>query len=123
MHDKYGTSQDPSCYPSSNQLINLLDIHSAEELEEAELVLTNFRLEQFSPNFNDLSFDYLKNIHHFLFQDIYPWAGQVRSIDISKGSTRFCIATNINQQALKRFQSLADAHYLQGLEIEDFIST
>lgn len=84
MRDKYGVNQDPNCYPNTDTLINLLDIRSASELEEAELELTSFRLEQFSPQFEQLTFNYLKEIHHHLFQDIYKWAGQIRSVDISR---------------------------------------
>jgi len=77
MRDKYGVDQDPNCYPNTDTLINLLNIQSESELEEAELELTSFRLDQFTPNFSNLTFEYLKQIHCFLFQDIYAWAGQV----------------------------------------------
>jgi len=79
MPDKYGVDQDPNCYPNTDTLVNLLKIQSESELEEAELELelelTSFRLEQFTPNFSNLTFEYLKKVHYFLFQDIYSWAG------------------------------------------------
>ena len=31
----------------------------------------------------------LKQIHHFLFQDVFDFAGKVRNVDISKGNFRF----------------------------------
>ena len=34
--DKYGTGQDPYCYPNSDILINSLNIHDEALLEEAE---------------------------------------------------------------------------------------
>ena len=31
----------------------------------------------------------LLKIHHYLFQDVYKWAGQVRTVNISKGGKQF----------------------------------
>ncbi|MGB0937825.1 MAG: putative adenosine monophosphate-protein transferase Fic [Colwellia sp.] len=121
MRDKYGVDQDPNCYQNTDILINLLDIRSESELEEAELELTSFRLEQFSPQFEQLTFNYLKEIHRHLFQDIYKWAGQIRSVDISKGDTRFCTASNIEREAVKQFQHLAKNNYLRELNRAEFI--
>ena len=39
MIDKYGTEQDPYCYPNSQVLKNLLDIKDENTLEKAERVL------------------------------------------------------------------------------------
>ncbi|HBF39695.1 MAG TPA: hypothetical protein DDW50_20570 [Firmicutes bacterium] len=43
---------------------------------------------------------YLKNIHKFIFQDIYSFAGKFRLEDIWKGDTFFCksqfIEANLN---------------------------
>lgn len=38
--DKYGTGDDPYCYPGSNVLKNLLSIEDDKELAEAEAELT-----------------------------------------------------------------------------------
>lgn len=53
MRNKYGVDQDPNCYPNTDTLINLLKIQSESELDEAELELTSFRLDQFTPNFSN----------------------------------------------------------------------
>jgi fido (protein-threonine AMPylation protein) len=56
MSDKYGTGQDKRyCYPSSTVLINKLGITDAVALEAAEIELTQARIEQFEPNFDDIS--------------------------------------------------------------------
>ena len=112
--------EDPNCYPKTDTLINLLDIKTNTELEEAELEITSFRLEQFSPKFNNLTFEYLKHIHQYLFQDIYACAGQVRAVDISKGDTRFCTAVNIEREATKQFKKLNKLNNLKGLSKEEF---
>ncbi|MFN3710152.1 MAG: hypothetical protein ACK4GU_12980 [Alishewanella aestuarii] len=84
MTDKYGVGQDPYCYPNSSLLINLLDLKSEEELTAAEVEFTSYRLSTFIPDFDNLSFDYLCHIHYHLFQDLYSWAGQIRTVDIAK---------------------------------------
>lgn len=35
------------------------------------------------------SFKDIQNIHYQLFQDVYPWAGKVRTANISKDDTIF----------------------------------
>jgi cell filamentation protein len=38
--------------------------------------------------------------HHVTcFQDVYPWAGQVRTVNITKGTTTFCSAAFIESAA------------------------
>jgi cell filamentation protein len=32
---------------------------------------------------------HLQAIHHHLFQDIYDWAGEIRTLEISKGAQQF----------------------------------
>jgi cell filamentation protein len=72
MSDKYGTGQDKQyCYRDSGILINQLGITNETDLVAAEVDLTQTGIEQFEPNFNDISFSALCEIHRFLFQDIY----------------------------------------------------
>ena len=71
MTDKYGVSQDPYCYPHTTVLINLFELTSAQELEAAEVELTSHRLQSFQADFDQLTFAYLCQIHHHLFQDLY----------------------------------------------------
>lgn len=52
----------------------------------AEIELTAARIAQFEPNFDDISFQALCAIHAWLFQDIYEWAGELRTVDISKAA-------------------------------------
>ena len=49
---------------------------------------------------------YLCKIHLQLFEKIYEWAGQIRTVDISKNNTHFCNCKRIEPQADKLFQAL-----------------
>ena len=53
----------------------------------------------------------MKSIHKFLFGEIYDWAGQIRTVNISKGN-RFCQAEYIEPQITKIFDKLRKEKYL-----------
>lgn len=123
MSDKYGVDQDRYCYPGSDVLINLLGITDGESLNQAEVEFTRLRLSQYDyPVFRDFSLATLKNIHFYLFQDIYEWAGELRTVDISKGSTRFATCDRIEPEAQKLFGQLKGELYLKGLDRQNFIA-
>jgi cell filamentation protein len=122
MNDKYGVYQDAYCYPNTDVLINLLDIREHAALEAAEVEFTKFRLLQLEhPVFTDLSLSTLKNIHFYLFQDIYDWAGEIRSVDIAKDRTRFATCSRVELEAQKLFQLLREEDFLRGLQRSDFV--
>lgn len=101
--DKYGAGADPYCYPNTDILINALDIHDDIWLEEAKRDISALCANtiEFAPPPYDLN--YLALIHKALFSDLYPWAGKLRTIDISKGETRFCSYQRIQVEAGKLF--------------------
>ena len=80
MPGKYGVIQDNYCYPDSSVLINKLGITDQFLLDMAELEFTQFRVEQYEPDFEDFSWTSLLRIHFLLFQDIYCWAGEMTSV-------------------------------------------
>lgn len=113
--------QDPYCYPGTDILKNKLDIHSDELLFEAERRLSNIREEQLLRSQIRGKFDlkHLQKIHQHLFQDIYDWAGKIRTVDIAKGNL-FCKVELIESQAEIIFDGLESEKYLRGLNIKDF---
>ncbi|KHT65332.1 cell filamentation protein Fic [Photobacterium gaetbulicola] len=121
MPDRYAVDRDPDCYPNSSVLINLLNIRDEDELEAAERDFTRVRASHFEPDFNNFSFEYLKQIHRTLFQDLYPWAGVPRTVDITKGETRFCHWENIERESVKLLEQLASQDHLCRLGRQDFI--
>jgi len=56
--------------------------------------------------------EHLRGIHRYLFQDVFPWAGEFRVVNISKGNSNFGPAVHIGS-------ALADA--LDKLRREDFL--
>ena len=81
-------SVDKYVYPGTSVLINLFDCHDGQELEKLEALSTGANLAwlQLHPIPGSFDFRHLKDIHHFIFQDIYEWAGKVRTVDIGKNN-------------------------------------
>ena len=119
--DKYGVGQDRYCYPDSEVLKNRLNIEDDEALSEAEREITELAAEdiEFEPPPYDLAT--LQRIHRQLFADIYDWAGDIRTVDVSMGDTRFCTTQRIVPEAEKLFDQLAGKGWFEGLPRHVFI--
>jgi cell filamentation protein len=123
MSAKYGTGQDGQyCYPNSDVLINKLGITDKDALDAAEIELSQARIDQYEPNFDDISLSALQAIHFHLFQDLYDWAGDLRAVDISKGNTRFANTSRIEPEANKLFWQLEQENHLVGLPRAQFLA-
>ncbi len=119
-------SLDPisaNCYPGTTTLVNKFNIRDKSVLEEAEDVLTASKSTQWlsAPKMNTFDFAHYKAIHSFLFSDLYDWAGQVRTVNISKKGTSFCPAEKINDQANRIFAYLKKQNFLCRLEKGPFV--
>ncbi len=110
---------DPYVYPGTQTLINRFDIRDAEELQRIESA--NFILKQHDPlPQGNLDFDHLKAVHRHFFGEIYTWAGQERTVDISKSDSLFCLSGFIHKEINKLFDQLKKEQHLQGLEKKPF---
>lgn len=74
------------CYPGTTCLVNKLGIQDEVRLAETEatVVLGRASLLDQEPIPGVFDFTHYRAIHHFLFCDLYDWAGQIRTINISK---------------------------------------
>lgn len=122
MRDKYGTGQDPHCYPSSTVLVNRLGLTNDEALDEAERTLSAIAASKIDFDLPPYDLPYLQQIHRQLFADIYDWAGELRTVDISKGSTHFCNLARIEVESAKLFKQLADADWFEGLPRSELVT-
>lgn len=119
MRDKYGTKHDKYCYPNTDILVNLLNIQDAALLAEAEAAFTAYRYRHYQSlvrHLDDFHFEHFKYLHYYLFQDLYAWAGQIRDVDIAKGTTRFCTVNRIEPEAEKIFLKIPLLGQLSGRE-------
>lgn len=120
--DKYGADQDPYCYEGTKILINKLHIMDEEILEQAEAEFSLLGINNIDFNNPPYDFEYLSNIHTLIFGEIYPWAGSVRTIDISKGNSRFCNTVRIIPEVNKFFKKLNSEGCLGNLDHNVFVS-
>ena len=104
---------DRYCYPHSNVLRNKLGITDAEKLQIAEREITSLRIARakIEPVKGDFDLKHLQRIHHYIFSDIYEWAGELRWVNIAKGNF-FCAAPYIETQAEELFDKLRNEKYL-----------
>lgn len=61
------------------------------------------------------SFASLQAIHQYLFQDVYEFAGQLRTVNISKGNFRFCSVVYL-PQAIKKIEQLPQSTFDEIIE-------
>lgn len=112
-------ADDPYVYPGTRTLRNKLNIRDAAELDLAERRFAIIRARQGIPQGN-FDLRHLKAIHHHLFQDIYEWAGQLRTVEISKGGSQFQFRQYIETGMADVHHRLAGANFLRGMERSAF---
>ncbi|MCR5544888.1 MAG: Fic family protein [Lachnospiraceae bacterium] len=78
--------RDPYLYKNTNVLINKFHIKDQSFLNEAEADYVVFRLKDLALHPMKGFYDcrHFLKMHEFIFQDIFEWAGQVRTIPIYK---------------------------------------
>jgi len=78
--------RDPYLFEDSFVLKNKLNIRDPELLEQAEADYVVFRLKDIAlnPLKGDYHTDHFLKMHEYIFQDIYEWAGEPRTISIYK---------------------------------------
>lgn len=115
---EYNYEWDSSyCYPNSFTLMNKLGIKDSNALETAEREITTIRVSQILENPCKGNFDlmHLQAIHKFIFQDVYSWAGTLRTVNIAKGN-QFCNCLYIESCSKPTFDKLRqEDHFLIGV--------
>ena len=115
-------ADDVYCIPGTAVLKNKAGITDQEQLDEFEGDFTAIRLLELTQNPVEGSFDlaHLCKIHEYLFQDVYEWAGEVRTVDIIRGDSRFCNVRHIQSYSNTVFSALAAEKYLVNLKPKVF---
>ena len=113
-----------NCYPGTTVLINKFNIQDEETLGEVEGVISSARYAEWlnAPQLTDFSFEHYKAIHCFIFGDLYDWAGEVRTVNISKKGTAFIPAMDIENQAKLIFGRLKERNYFKDLAHHEFVT-
>jgi len=120
---------DPYLDPQSGILRNRFGVTNQESLDRAEADVVALRsiLLQNNPLKGNFDSEHLKQIHFYLFRDVYDWAGQFRLVPLAKADyfyggrvTRFTPPQSIEQELRAAFEKLAQDGFLKGLPRKDF---
>ncbi|WP_033441063.1 Fic/DOC family protein [Saccharothrix sp. NRRL B-16314] len=115
-------SDDPYLDPESGVLRNVFGLTDKEECDQAETRLSTMRVEQLAfapmPGLYDLA--HLQAFHRRIFGDFYPWAGEIRRVDIAKAAM-FAAWRQIEPYGLWLFTELKKERYLRDLDRDPFL--
>lgn len=101
-------------------LENKLNITDQAELAREEEKISKKRAKEMFENgyLNTLepgTFETLKKIHKFLFEDIYDFAGEIRKVNIAKGNFRFMPLVYL-EEAIKNIEKMPQSTYEEIIE-------
>lgn len=116
-------SSQENCYPGTTVLVNRFGLKEQKKLDTVERQIVLLKGAEIERNavFKNVDFNYYKAIHRQLFEDIYDWAGKVRTINISKKGTVFTKQDNIERIGQLKFKRLADISYMNNMDESNFV--
>jgi len=119
-YDVYTTTQSIYCYPDSNVLKNKLNVRDNKLLKTAEEKITLIKQMELlkNPIKGNFSKAHFMNIHKFIFEDIYPFAGKIRREQISKADTMFYPPNLIDRELDKVFAKIKEKNMLKETDKE-----
>ena len=113
---------ESGCYPGTTVLVNKFDLRSQSELDAVEAALVTAKAIQWeeAPLCDTFDLAHYRAIHKHLFEELYDWAGQMRTINISKKGTQFCAAEELPRVGEAVFARVKKEHFFCGLSRERF---
>jgi cell filamentation protein len=113
---------DPYVYPGTNVLRNLRDIRNENLLSEFEAEASARRLRQLEhkPMLGAFDAQHVQAIHRHIFKDVYAWAGEFRTVNISKSGNPFAFTEYIASSLNKTLKALESERYLGGADPKRF---
>jgi len=113
---------DPYLDLQSGLLRNRLGITDARQQRHVEAELTASRIYDLirSPIPGAYDLAHLRAFHRQIFQDLYDWAGELRTVSIGRGRL-FSLPQHLEADAGELFGWLARAEYLRGRDRAAFV--
>jgi len=115
----YDAIPDTYCYPGTTVLINKLDLRTQKELDAFEAEITTQRADEPLPA-GRFDAAHYRAIHRHLFQDVFTWAGDLRTVRMAKDGNWFCYPEYIQAELGKLFARLFESNLLRDLTKQDF---
>lgn len=115
---------DPYVCPGTDVLRNLAGLRDSERLAKFEADVTSRRLLQLrveQPPSRAFDTRHLRAIHRYIFQDVYDWAGEFRTVNISRpGQFPFAFHDQIRPSLESLFRKLYQERSLAGSSSGEF---
>jgi cell filamentation protein len=116
-------AEDPYVYPGTGTLRNNLEIRDPGELSQAEANIVGLALRVLAdeplPGSYDLA--HWQAFHRRIFGGLYPWAGELRTVQIAKPNAFYARPEHIADYAQGIFAELSNERHLVGLDREAFL--
>ena len=114
---------DSYLYLDSDVLRNKPGLRSADALARFEYERAAWRLDEMRrwPPPDRFDLEELKRLHGHIFQDVYDWAGSIRTVDIAKAGQMFCRPAFLEGEGKRLAEALAKENLLRGLDRPAFI--
>jgi cell filamentation protein len=113
---KYQFRESDIYLPGTDIPKNRLGITEADLLHEIEAALLQQAYQIFIAELQPATrFDeaYFKSLHQRTWASLYDWAGEYRSVDMSKGGSLFCRAEFLEKESQRLFRQLEQEGYLK----------
>ncbi|MCK9224440.1 MAG: Fic family protein [Candidatus Muirbacterium halophilum] len=121
---KYNLNFHSKYYYQNTQILkNKFNIKNYDRLIEIESDFTCLRLAELyvKPINGKFDIKHFLNIHKYIFQDVYDFAGKIRFEEISKGNTHFCKTVFIMENLNVIFGFLKNLNIFSNMPLPVFI--
>ncbi|WP_183130110.1 Fic family protein [Rhodococcus sp. SBT000017] len=109
--------------PGSSVLRNRVGATTREALAAAENDLVEVRVAELRNNpiavMRTYDLDHLKALHKYLFQDVYLWAGELRTVGIEKENESFMTPGDIGRPVAYIAEQIAETKQLRSISNAD----
>lgn len=105
---------DPYSVSGGSTLRNKLGITDPTTLKKAEYRLTVERMMEATTLRLPVTAQGYRELHRHIFQDVYAWAGESRTVDMAKPGAFFARAPFIERELARRFDAFAKGGPLKG---------
>ena len=114
------TGEDPYFYPGTTVLRNRLGSGDGDEVDWVRWNGGGRAANCRGAPAGDFDLGHLRAIHKHLFQDVYAWAGELRTVEIAKGGQPFQFRRFIETGMADVHRRLERADYLRRLTCAEF---
>jgi cell filamentation protein len=116
-------AEDPYVYPGTGTLRNNLEMRDPAELSQAEADIVGLALRALvdEPLPGDYDLAHWQAFHRRIFGALYPWAGELRTVQIAKPNAFYARPEHIAGYARDVFAKLGEERHLIGLDRQTFL--